>query len=421
MKQFILFILIALSFVACGEIEQGKSEPSNNSNANSASSQSSSSESESVVETMKEIAWTKSYKRTFRKYTVLDSEDNFYSLYLGDERDSAVITKIDNTGIILWTKNIKFNTQLNGIYLCPGELKIDKDNNLYLVGSGYASIKNNLDTAVFNSFVIKYSSEAKQLWEYIENSTIQTHGESLSVDKNGNVYFVGRDEEKKLSLTKLNKNGKKVMQKHYNAFPYNSVGKVDIVLSKKTESIYLLTQVESSKKFNLSILKLQLDGTQLWSKSYNILDNPYSIILVGLEEDSTGNVIAVVNRALDIKVLKINSNGSRLWEHDYGTVDPDRAHFMTLDKQDNIFVTGYTTGAFDGFESNEYKSDTFLSKLSPEGDMLKTDQINTFGTNAYNVAGGQFIGFDSKNNLFLTAYGIIGSDFTYDSFLVKYK
>ena len=439
MKQFILFILIALSFVACGEMEQGKSEPSNNSNATSDSSQSSSDESDAVVEsanveTMKEIEWKKSFKRTFREYTVIDSEDNFYSLHREDLPHRAIITKVDKNGVVLWKKTVEFNAQLDWTYSYPGELKIDKNNNLYLVGSGNEPVKNlenfSQNDLIIKSFVIKYSSEGNQLWEYIENSNIKTYGEALSIDKNGNVYFVGRDEQKKLSLIKLDSNGKKVMQKFYDSFAYSNVGKVDIIHSKKTENIYLLTQIKKSKKYNLSILKLKLNGTQLWNKSYKISDNSYSTELVGFEEDSNRNVIAVINRKLDtksnqpmydIKVFKINSNGSKLWENDYGTVQSDRARFMTLDKQDNIFVTGYTKGAFDGFENSEQKLDTFLSKLSPEGDILKTDQINTFGPNGYNVAGGQFIGFDSENHLFLTANGIIGSDYTYSSFLVKYK
>ena len=423
MKKIILFIASVLIFHGCGEVNYGEDNSSINYESNSISNQ------VTNPETMVSMEWKKSYRRIFRKYTVMDSNDNFYSLHLEDQPHRAIINKMDANGNFIWQKTIEFNTKLDTTYIYNGEMKIDKSGNIYLVGSGHNKVDKITSTNDLfqNAFVMKISSSGDKIWEYIENSTIRTYGEALSVDKSGNVYFVGRDENSKLSLIKLNKNGKKVFKKSYNSVSYTTMGKVDIILSDN--NIYLLTKMSVSKKKPLYVIKTSLDGVQEWAKSYKIQEDEYLLDTVGFEEDSNGDIIIVSNKTklvnnsilYDINLFKINQNGSKLWEKTYGTDKVDKVRFIKLDNNNNIFLTGYTQGAFNGFENQEATLDIFLSKVSPEGDVLKTDQIKTFGLRGMNVAGGKFIGFNKQNNLFISGDGNIDDNSSTSSFLIKYK
>ena len=442
MKNFILFLSITLFFQACGEIEDGSSNTTSPPSSSSNSEEVENNNNEEVTppstltqtlnpETMSRIEWKHSYQRTFRKYTVIDSDDNFYSLHLEDLPHRAVITKVDPEGSVIWKKSVKFNSKINLSYIYHGELKIDKKNNLYLVGSGHKRVDNQAPNNYFSkAFVIKFSSSGEKIWEHIEVSSIKTYGEALVIDHNENVYFIGRDEQKNLSLIKLNKSGKKIMQKSYNSYPYDFLGKVDIILSKDKESIYLLTYKNVLNLNDLSIIKTSLDGTEIWSKSYETVAKFTLVNIVAFQEDNNGDIVVALNQRIenqdnnmlfDIKLFKINSNGFKLWEALYGTDESDRVHYFTLDKKNNIFITGYTKGAFDGFENYTRRFDIFLSKISPEGDLLKTDQIKTFGVQASNPAGGNFIGFNKKNNLFLAGDRAISQDLLSSSFLIKYQ
>lgn len=423
MKKIILFIVSVLIFHGCGEVNYGEDNSSINYESNSISNQ------VTNPETMVSMEWKKSYRRIFRKYTIMDSNDNFYSLHLEDQPHRAIINKMDANGNFIWQKTIEFNTKLDTTYIYNGEMKIDKSGNIYLVGSGHNKVDKITSTNDLfqNAFVMKISSSGDKIWEYIENSTIRTYGEALSVDKSGNVYFVGRDENSKLSLIKLNKNGKKVFKKSYNSVSYTTMGKVDIILSDN--NIYLLTKMSVSKKKPLYVIKTSLDGVQEWAKSYKIQEDEYLLDTVGFEEDSNGDIIIVSNKTklvnnsilYDINLFKINQNGSKLWEKTYGTDKVDKVRFIKLDNNNNIFLTGYTQGAFNGFENQEATLDIFLSKVSPEGDVLKTDQIKTFGLRGMNVAGGKFIGFNKQNNLFISGDGNIDDNSSTSSFLIKYK
>jgi len=443
MKIFIYFILMALYFQACGQITYEDNENNNNSilpssvdNENNNTSVLSSSttndrdnislEPSTTPESMIEMEWKKSYKRIFREYTVIDKKGYLYSLYRVDQPHRAIISKVDLNGTIIWEKTITLNQKLQASYIYNGEMKLDAEGNIYLVGSGSHTVNN---TGFSNrdyfqkSFVMKFSPLGDKLWEYINDSKIRTYGEALSIDAMGNVYFVGRDENQKLSLIKLDKYGNKVMNKFYDSVSYNNFGIPDIILSNN--SLYLLMTKKISKKKIMYIVKTSLTGTKEWAKAY-VVGNTEYLDHIGFLEDSFENIIIVSNTydskhkwLPNISLLKINKNGSKIWEYTYGTEKSDKIRSIAIDKRDNIFITGYTSGAFNGYE-NDKRLDIFLSKISSQGDILKTEQIKTFSLGG-NVVGGRFIGFDNKQNLFLAGYGVLGSDMSKSSFLIKYK
>ena len=419
MKKIILFI-ITLIFYGCGEITYGDANSSKNKDSNSTITQTVNDE------VMEAIEWKKSYSRIFREYTVMDREDNFYSLYRVDAPHRAILSKLNPNGELLWEKSIYLNENLQASYVYNGEMKIDKDGNIYLVGSGHEKTDNATSSNDYfqHAFVMKISSSGNKIWEYIDNSNIRTYGEALSIDANGNVYFVMGDKNYNLSLVKLSQDGKELFRSSYGANSY--FGKADIILSQ--DSIYLLSKRKTAQNATLSVIKTSLDGIKKWSKEYET-GKKESLFPSGFEQDSDGNIVVVTiknyfgtNISLpNIYLFKINQNGTKLWEQTYGTDNFDKVRFVKLDNNNNIFITGYTKGAFDGFENDEAKLDVFLSKISSQGDVLKTDQIETFGLSGGNVAGARFIGFNKKNNLFISGWGNIDNNTTTSSFLIKYK
>jgi uncharacterized delta-60 repeat protein len=102
-----------------------------------------------------------------------------------------------------------------------------------------------------------------------------------------------------------------------------------------------------------------------------------------------------------------------------GTSGEDISSDITIDNLGNIYVTGYTEGAFDG-NKNKGKNDFFLVKYDSDGEKQWAQQ---FGSNADEWARG--IAKDSLNNIILTG-GTLGKLASsknlgsYDIFLVKY-
>ena len=80
----------------------------------------------------------------------------------------------------------------------------------------------------------------------------------------------------------------------------------------------------------------------------------------------------------------------------------------------NILNTAYEAGV-NFFDSSDKYGDAFISKLSSQGDVLKTEQFP-----ARHESDGKFLGFDKDNHLFFGGYGELEAKKGY-SFLIKYK
>jgi len=438
-KQFILFILIALFFVACGEMEQGKSEPRNNSNATSDSSQSSSDESDAVVEsanveTMKEIEWKKSYDWAFNGLTTMDRDDNFYSAYTRSSNGlNITLIKTNSSGTMLWKREVTLDLEGYAFrYFNDGKISFDEDGYLYITGSVYKKRPNdggNLN--VPNSekaFILKVSSLGKKIWQYIHGSKYGAFGTSLTFDSKGNIYFSGREKiilsQSNMFVITLNQKGTNQNYKHYS--PYGYIKSMnDIIYSQN--ALYLLTsETKSSIKIgrvisSVKVIKTSLDGKEIWSKVYDkregvttsnekfVQDDEGNFIIGGTKRDYNDKSIG-----RNIYILKISTEGEILWEKSYGTDSVESITTLIVDKKNNIFVGGSTGGAFDGYSSDKYE-DAFISKLSFQGDVLKTEQFS-----ARDKSYGKFLGFDKGNHLFFGGFGELEAKKGY-SFLIKYK
>jgi len=113
------------------------------------------------------------------------------------------------------------------------------------------------------------------------------------------------------------------------------------------------------------------------------------------------------------------ANEGKVFIRQFGTSGEDISSDITLDNSGNIYLTGYTDGAFDG-NKNSGNDDFFLVKYDPSGEKQWAKQ---FGSNGGDWARG--IAIDTSENIILTGGTtgkLTGSKNlgSYDIFLVKY-
>ena len=142
----------------------------------------------------------------------------------------------------------------------------------------------------------------------------------------------------------------------------------------------------------------------------------------GIVLDSSGNVYVSEDiwTGDNVTLTKYNSSGIVQWSQTLSSSGNDYVEGIAIDSSNNIFITGRTTGAFDG-NTHVGNSDAFLIKYDSSGNKQWTIQI---GTSAYE--NGRSVTTDTNGNIFLTGETsgsldgntLIGG---VDAFLTKYN
>ena len=197
-----------------------------------------------------------------------------------------------------------------------------------------------------------------------------------------------------------------------------------------------LTGLTSSSVEYGYVAKLGSDGTQQWIKKFGgtsvndfldqaAVDNSGNIYVSG----SYGNDMTDTNTCIDfsgnqllgktstssreILVAKLSSTGSQLWIKTMGGSGSDRSQALGLDKDNNIFISGYFTNNSANDNSGvDFKGDTILGKSTGatgvDGLLTKFDSsgnqlwIAVMGGNGNDVIEGMSV--DSFGNAAVVGY-----------------
>ncbi len=122
----------------------------------------------------------------------------------------------------------------------------------------------------------------------------------------------------------------------------------------------------------------------------------------------------------DIFLVKYDSSGEKQWIRQLGSTNLDHAYEVSTDSTGNIYIVGCTQGSFAGY-TNAGSDDIFLVKYNPSGEKQWTRQM---GTNAeekvlgFSIAGTGDIYVAGLTKGAFDGYTNAGSD---DIFLVKYN
>jgi hypothetical protein len=300
----------------------------------------------------------------------------------------------------------------------------DSSGNIYVTGWSRGNIEGQANAGDSDAFLTKYDATGARQWTRLIGTSGTDWGQAVDVDSAGNIYVTG-------SVSgsfdgKTYSGGKDVFLARYNSFGtriwYQQWGtstdnygygvKVDStdtfiyvtgptnedlpgevnVFPNSIPNIFLSKRNASNGNDILTILH----GTENYSDYVEgiALDGSGNIYLTGY---TTGAFAGYTNNATyDVFLAKFDASLIEQWTKQWGSTTHDFGHGVAVDGNDNIYVTGSAGGSIDG-QTAIGDDDIVLTKFNPSG----TKQWTTlFGTSSLDRAYG--ISIDTSNNIYLT-------------------
>lgn len=340
-----------------------------------------------------------------------------------------------------------FHTIINQIT----DMKLDGENNLYLVGFFDKSLdfdpseKTNkiIAQGLMDVFILKLDNKGNFLWVKTLNGKGANKGKALDFDSKNNVYVTGSFSETatlgNLSITaeggdgiflaKLNKNGEEEWIKKISNTKYNSgnglhIDSNDFIyltgnISSRTEILEINKTLEVKENTaNLLIAKLDPEGNYLWLES--IEGDPYAsgesiltdafgnIYIAGYFHGNMfyrdKNILTAAGRE-DGFIMMISKDGEILFTQAIGGLDHDRAAHLKIHSDNSLVVSGAFNGAFfiDPVGFTNYvdfrgTTDAFIIKF---GHLLEKPALHIDTISANNIT------ISWKKQIYATGYEII--------------
>ncbi len=179
--------------------------------------------------------------------------------------------------------------------------------------------------------------------------------------------------------------------------------------------------LSSSGNIDAFIVKYDNNGNVLWAKSVGGISDDefgYSVstdrfgnaYLTGFFKSNTVTIGSTMltnagaSGTADIFIVKFNSNGNVLWARSYGGINDDIGNGLTIDKNGNIFITGYFVSTSISFgtqtlsgQPNYFKF--FLTKLDTSGTPVWAQGVTGTGASCGNA-----ISIDKSGNIYGTGW-----------------
>ena len=336
----------------------------------------------------------------FQDSVDFDPDSSVHNLYSWGGHD-AFILKLDNEGKFLWVGAITgpnwdlaycIKTDYLGNIFVSGEYKV---NGYIEIGSYSYKLSNEGQK---KGYLLKLAPDGKIDWVIESVGNKDQTGNTLGVDKTGNVWWAGRFD------------GNVDMDPGLAQFKLYSQGFSDVFIGKYSPSgkfIWAGTIGGLGEDF-VSSIEIDSKNDVLLAGSFkqNIDLNPGISIK---EFNSKGD--------FDFYMIKTDSAGNFLWGKTVGSDSTDILNSITLDKDDNIYATGSYFGKVD-FNPGQTaqnavskgESDIFICKLNSNG---QTNWVKSMGSEYKDF--GYSIIVDMEKQIFTTGGFEYLCDFDPDS------
>ncbi|WP_345971850.1 SBBP repeat-containing protein [Sulfurimonas diazotrophicus] len=294
-------------------------------------------------------------------------------------RTAGWIMAVSNDGDELWTH--LYNSG-DDYWDSVERVVADKVENLYILGETGGSIDGGVNYGHTDIFVAKLTNENDTIWLHQIGTRYSDFANGIALDDDGKL-FVLEDE----MLVKYDSNGKLIWMhsypcdtstsydcNYYKDFTFDGAGNLFLV---GVNDVYWETEYRGYYDLNVTLAKVDMNGTMLWSRHYGTLENdtasriiydPLGVLYIvgNTSGDLNGNFNKTPylesSEKSDLFLMKMDLNGTEISTKQYGTIDNDSVLDMVIDLDGNVLLGGLVYEALDGNPPLGV-ADAFLMKI----------------------------------------------------------
>ncbi|GIW33092.1 Ig-like domain-containing protein [Meiothermus sp.] len=262
---------------------------------------------------------------------------------------------------------------------------------LYLGGYTNGIVPGGTNAGGSDAALYKYDTDLNFSWAVQFGSSANDQITAMGVDASGDVYVAGfaagalpgktHQGQTDAFAAKYSAGGTQQWLNQFGTAFGDSANALAVVGSDVYVAGYVTGMFEGGFSYNggtdLFVIKFAGNGIEDWRKQYSPTD-PAQINPYGMAADASGNVYIVgdVNVSIDgtethkggkdVFVLQYLANGTKGWNRQEGSPQDEIALAVTLRGSD-LYITGHTAGAFDGYTNLGGPEDIFVLKYDTGG------------------------------------------------------
>jgi uncharacterized delta-60 repeat protein len=322
-------------------------------------------------------------------------------------RVDFVTIKYSGQGVPLWTNR----------YRAPADsaiargVAVDTNNNVLVTGYTYAS----------GLVTIKYAGSGAPLWtnRYVGPTNLDHFARSIAVDRAGRVfvsgYSSGSGTGDDFVTLAYSSTGLPLWTNRYDG-PDNGDDNSNAMALDANGNVFVTGGAAAGGMTEFATIKYSNAGVPLWTNRYRGPGGSTYGGASGVVVDRSGDVLVAgaskgSGTYSDFATIKYSSAGVPLWTNRYEGVYDDAVNGLAVDRNGNVFVTGYRTDAY------TLRFDCLTVAYSSGGTSLWSDVYNGPGNDDDS---GNAIAVDGSGNVFITGYSR-GASGLADLLAIKYS
>lgn len=337
------------------------------------------------------------------KASVTDADGNVYVLGntdgdFGGEINQAsqdvYLTKYDSAGNVQWTKLLGSASSASGYALAA-----DPNGGVVVVGSTTSDLDQGSIGGGTDSFAAKYDSQGNQSWLRQIDPVSDDSALAVTVADDGSIYIGGQTKGTIASgqtnaggtdayITKLDSNGALVYQRQFGTSGTDAATQMaiaddgNLVVASVQDGHAILTKYDSANGTDEALWQIDLGDLNGGSLGGLVVENG-QVYLSGttsntaLDAGGEASIVTASTGNWDAFVFSVTDAGS--------TATPDYVTYVGTDGTDRgaglavsngkIYLTGSTTGTFDGQSRNvENANNLFVAQIDESGTVDWTRQ-----------------------------------------------